>query len=96
MFFTSRVPFKPVELLSRGSGFQPRFRGLREGIHRGWKPLPQGQSLTAGGEAQVQPPVFAESDLYVVVHISRLLKNKHQAVSQGVRRFGKRSIAVAM
>jgi hypothetical protein len=28
--------------------------------------------------------------------ISRVLKNKHQAVSQGVRRFGKRSIFIDM
>jgi hypothetical protein len=27
---------------------------------------------------------------------SRVLKNKHQAVSQGVRRFGKRSIFIDM
>jgi hypothetical protein len=28
--------------------------------------------------------------------INRVLKNKHQAVSQGVRRFGKRSICIDM
>jgi hypothetical protein len=28
--------------------------------------------------------------------INRVLKNKHQAVSQGVRRFGKRSIFIYM
>jgi hypothetical protein len=27
---------------------------------------------------------------------NRVLKNKHQAVSQGVRRFGKRSILIDM
>jgi hypothetical protein len=28
--------------------------------------------------------------------LCRVLKNKHQAVSQGVRRFGKRSICIDM
>jgi hypothetical protein len=28
--------------------------------------------------------------------INRVLKNKHQAVSQGVRRFGKRSLFIDM
>jgi len=31
-----------------------------------------------------------------VAALSRVLKNKHQAVSQGVRRFGKRSVSIAM
>jgi hypothetical protein len=31
-----------------------------------------------------------------LVFVNRVLQNKHQAVSQGVRRFGKRSILIDM
>jgi hypothetical protein len=31
-----------------------------------------------------------------MMNLTRVLKNKHQAVSQGVRRFGKRSLFIDM
>jgi len=36
--------------------------------------------------------LFMLTCLDLIIHHSSVLKNKHQAVSQGVRRFGKRSL----
>jgi hypothetical protein len=47
-----------------------------------------------GAEAST-PVLYPDSSVHIMatlVFINRVLQNKHQAVSQGVRRFGKRSI----
>jgi hypothetical protein len=69
-----------------GVGFSPAGRQT---------PCPGSPAPGVKGAGASTPVLYPDSSVHIMatlVFINRVLQNKHQAVSQGVRRFGKRSI----